>query len=103
MLEEQPEFKADLRIEGLAQDVILGDEERMGRIQELVGKIRNGSRTESVLEDLGKPEKLNDTQRGIQSHHPRNGQHQVVRVGTNQQNRPVSFMLETLARGIDLG
>ena len=103
MLEEQPEFKADLRIEGLAQDVILGDEERMGHIQELVGKIRNGSRTESILEDLGKPEKLNDTQRGIQSHHPRNGQHQVVLVGTNQQNRPVSFMLETLARGIDLG
>ena len=34
--EEQPESKADLRIEGLAQDVILGDEERMGHIQEVV-------------------------------------------------------------------
>ena len=100
--EEQPESKVDLRIEGLAQDVILEDEERMGHIQEVVEKIRNGFHTESVLEDLGKPEKLHDVQRGIQSHSPRNGQHQVVRVGTNDQNRPVSFMLETLARGIDL-
>ena len=82
--------------------MILEDEERMGHIQEVVEKFRNGFHTESVLEDLGKPEKLHDVQRGIQSHSPRNGQHQVVRVGTNDQNRPVSFMLETLARGIDL-
>ena len=55
--EEQPESKVDLRIEGLAQDVILEDEERMGHIQDVVENFRNGFHTESVLEDLGKPEK----------------------------------------------
>ena len=33
---EEPESKVDLRIEGIAQDVILEDEERMGQIQEEV-------------------------------------------------------------------
>ena len=39
---EEPEFNIDLRIEGIAQDVILEDE-RIGQ-------------TKSILEDLGKPE-----------------------------------------------
>ena len=34
---EKPEFKVDLRIEGIAHDVILPDEERMGQIQVVVG------------------------------------------------------------------
>ena len=34
--EEDPEFKVDLRIEGIAQDVILEDEERNGQIQKVV-------------------------------------------------------------------
>ena len=32
---EEPEFKVDLRIEGIAQDVIPEDEERMDNIQKL--------------------------------------------------------------------
>ena len=67
---EQPEFKVDLKIEGIAQDEILEDEERMGHIQEAAEKSRNGSRTKSILKDLAKPEKLNDIQRGIQPQHP---------------------------------
>ena len=35
----------------------MGDEERMGQIQEIVEKIRIGSRAKSILEDFGKPEK----------------------------------------------
>ena len=70
--------------------MILEDEERMGHIQEVVEKFRNGSHTESVLEDLGKPENSmifsEESSRTI---------------GTNDQNHPVSFTLETLARGID--
>ena len=46
---EQPEFKVDLRIEGIAQDVILKDEERVGHIQEVAEKSGNGSRTKSIL------------------------------------------------------
>ena len=42
-VEKEPKIKVDLRIEGIAQDVILKDEERMGKIQEvarnLFGKI----------------------------------------------------------------
>ena len=33
---EEPEFKVDLRIEGVAQDVILRYEGRLGKIQEVV-------------------------------------------------------------------
>ena len=33
--EKEPECKADLRIEGIAHDVTLKDEERMGKIQEV--------------------------------------------------------------------
>ena len=54
---KEPEFKVDLRIEGIAQDVILEDEERMGKVQVIVHNFRNGSRTESIIEDLGRPEK----------------------------------------------
>ena len=39
---EEPEFEVDLRIEGIAQDAILKDEERMGRIKEAVGKLKVG-------------------------------------------------------------
>ena len=53
---DEPEFKVDLRFAGIAQDVILKDEQRIGKIQEVVGKLRNGSRTKSILEDLGNPE-----------------------------------------------
>ena len=46
IVEKGPEFKVDIRMEGIAQDVILV----------VVEKLRNGSRTKSVLEDLGKTE-----------------------------------------------
>ena len=35
---EEPEFEVDLRIEGVAQDAILKDEERMGKIQKVADK-----------------------------------------------------------------
>ena len=54
-IEKEPEFKGDFRIGGIAQDVVLKDEVRMGKIQDVVGNLRNGSRTKSILEDLGKP------------------------------------------------
>ena len=52
---EEPEFKVGLIIEGIAQDVILEDEERMGQIQ-VMEKLRNGFRTKSIDEDLGQSE-----------------------------------------------
>ena len=56
IVEKEPEFKVDLRHEGIAQDVILKDEERMGTIQEVVENLRKGSRTKSIREDLRKQE-----------------------------------------------
>ena len=80
---EEPEFNVDLRIEGSAQIVFLKDEERMGQIQEAVENFRNGSRTESVLEDLGKPENsLNLSEESSRTMH--------------------EFMLEAHTGGIDL-
>ena len=39
---EEPEFEVDHRIEGIAQDAILNDEERMGNIKEVVDKLKIG-------------------------------------------------------------
>ena len=38
---EEPKCKVELRIEGIAQDVVLGDEERMGHIQKISRIIAN--------------------------------------------------------------
>ena len=51
---EEPEFKFDFRNEGIAQDVILEHEERMGQIRKVVDKLRTGYHTKSLIEDLGK-------------------------------------------------
>ena len=52
---EEPEFKVDLRIKGIAQDVIPEDDQRMGQLQKVVDKLRNGYHTKSIVEDLEKP------------------------------------------------
>ena len=51
---EEPEFKANLGIEGIAPDVIPKDEERIGQIQNVVDKLRTGYHTQSIIEDLVK-------------------------------------------------
>ena len=55
-VEEKPELKVDLRIEVIAHNVILKDEERMGQLQEVLEKLRTGSHTKSIREDLRKQE-----------------------------------------------
>ena len=55
-VDKEPEFKVDLRIEGVAHDVILKDEEPMGKIQQVVENSRKGSYTKPLREDLRKPE-----------------------------------------------
>ena len=54
---EEPEFKVDLRIEGIAQDVIPEYEERVSQIQKVIDKLRTGYHTKSIIEDLVKAEK----------------------------------------------
>ena len=68
-VEKEPEFKVELRIEGIAHDVILKGEQRMGKSKKwwkseerLIHEIFSGR--------CGKTRKLHDLQRGIQSHHP---------------------------------
>ena len=56
-VEEKPEFQVDFRIEGIAHDVSLNDEERMGQIQEVVERLRTDSYTKSIREDPRKSEK----------------------------------------------
>ena len=64
-----------------------------------MNNLRNGTRTKSILE---KTRALDEVQRRIRSHNSRNGQHRVVRVVTDIQNRPEPFMLEAIAGGIDV-
>ena len=94
-VEEKPEFKVVLGIERLAQDVILKDEERMGQIQEVSGKIEERLTHEIYSGRVEKTRKLNDLQRGIQPHHPWTGQHRAVRIRTNVQHHPMPFVLQT--------
>ena len=51
---EEPEFQVNLRIEGVAQDVIQKDEGQTGQIQKVVDKLRTGSHVRSIIEDMGK-------------------------------------------------
>ena len=71
---EEPEFKVDLIIERSAQDVILEDNERMEEIQNALEKLRNGSRTKSIIENLGKPE-IHQAQRRVESYNSRTWQY----------------------------
>ena len=95
-------FQADHRIEGIAQDVILEDEERMGQIQKMVDKSRTGYHTKSIVEDLEKAEKSIKFPRRIESPNSRIGEHWVARVGTDIQNRPVPILLDAHTGGINL-
>ena len=49
-VEQKPNFKVHLRVEGVPEDVILKDEEQMKQINETVEKLKEGSK--SVLDDL---------------------------------------------------
>ena len=79
---EELEFKVDLRIEGIAQDVILKDGERMDKIQNVVDKSTTGYHTKSIIEDLGGDRK-NQVQRRIESYNSRTWRYLIARVGTD--------------------
>ena len=49
--EEEHEFKVDFRIEGIPQDAILEDRERMTQIKKMVDKLRDGYHTKSIIAD----------------------------------------------------
>ena len=56
-VEKEPAFKVDFRIEGIAQDVILKDEEWTGKIQEVVKKLRKWFTHEIYIGRSGKTRK----------------------------------------------
>ena len=51
---EEPEFKVDLRIEGIAQDVILEDEEKCVKFKKSLTNYKLET-PKSIREDLRKP------------------------------------------------
>ena len=69
----------------------------MGQIQEVVEKLRKGSHTKSIREELRKPEKSmifsEESSRIIHEL----GQHGAVRLRTNVQHHPIPFLLQTCA------
>ena len=50
--EESPEFEIDLRLEGVPQDAILKDEKQMKEINKTSEKLKSGSWTKSIRDDL---------------------------------------------------
>ena len=53
-VEEKPQFEIDLRVEGVSQDAILQYEEKMTEIHKKLEKLRIGSCTTSIRNDLSK-------------------------------------------------
>ena len=51
-IEEKPKIKIDLRVEEVRQDAILKDEEHMKEVNENLGKLKSGSCTKSIRDDL---------------------------------------------------
>ena len=51
---EKPQFETDLRVEGVSQDAISQDEEKMIEIKKKLEKLRIGSCTKSIRDDLSK-------------------------------------------------
>ena len=99
LVKEEPEFKVDLRIAGIAQDVILEDEERMSQIQKSGGKF---TKWIPYQINFWRIQKIHQVQRKIESHNSQNWQHGDVRTGTDVQNRPVPYLFEAHTCGIDL-
>ena len=54
LLTRKPQFQIDLRVEGAPQDAILQDEEQMKEINKKLEKLRIGSCTKSIRDDLKK-------------------------------------------------
>ena len=51
-VQEQPTFEMDLRIEGVPQDAIFEDEEQLKEINEKLEKLKSGSCSKSIRDDL---------------------------------------------------
>ena len=51
-VDRKPQFEIDLRVEGVSQDAILQDEEKMKEINKKLEKLRIGSCTKSFRNDL---------------------------------------------------
>ena len=54
LLRKKPQFEIDLRVEGVSQDAILQDEAKMNEINEKLEKLKIGSCTKSIRNDLSK-------------------------------------------------
>ena len=52
LVDKKPQFEIDLRVEGVSQDAILQDEEKMKEISKKLEKLRNGSCTKSIRNDF---------------------------------------------------
>ena len=50
-VEEKPRFEIDLRVEGVSQDAVLQDEEKMNEINKKLKQLRIGSCAKSIRND----------------------------------------------------
>ena len=52
---EEDYFQFDLRIQGVSQDAVYKDQERMTKVQNLVEKLQAGYQNKSIINDLWNP------------------------------------------------
>ena len=58
VVREEDSFQVDLRVHRVSQDSIYKDEERMTKIQTLVGKLQDGYRTKSISNTFSEASRL---------------------------------------------
>ena len=75
--------------EGIVQDAILNDEDRMGNIQDVGDKLKIGYSPKGTSNRFDAQESQKDL---------RARQHWIARIGTNIQDCPVQFLLEASTR-----
>ena len=66
--EDEAEFRVDLRIQEIAQDVILEDDERMDQIQKSGWRITNWIPFQVNYRSLGEAREIHQVQRRVESH-----------------------------------
>ena len=68
---EKNSFQVDLRIQGVRQDAVLEDEERMSIMPDIVIQVATWIPNESIIKDLGKEGNIQHVQRSIKTHNQR--------------------------------
>ena len=98
--DKKPQFEIVLRIEGVSQDAILQDEEKMNQINEKLGKCKMGSSTKSIRNDLSNGKMIFSEEN--KSRYPRDGQHGVIELRQTSATIQCPSCLKHVPEGLNM-